>query len=125
MDIAQRLLARLPPNIALTAFLDGLCQELRALSPGERESFVSSASAEGHAIDVVTAAPLAKEETDRVREALERALGTSPTFEFRTDAALIAGIELHSRNTIVRNSWRADLDRIGKELSRDERPSRS
>ena len=78
MDIAQRLLARLPPKIALTAFLDGLCQELRALSSAERESFVSSAAAEGHAIEVVTAASLTKEETERVREALERALGAQP-----------------------------------------------
>ena len=125
VDIAQRLLGRLPPKIALTAFLDGLCQELRALSSAERESFVSSVAADSHAIEVVTAAPLTKDETERVRDALKQALGGSPTFEFRSDPTLIAGIELHSRNTIVRNSWRADLDRIGKELSRDEHPGKS
>jgi hypothetical protein len=31
---------------------------------------------------------------------------------------LIAGIELHGPATIVRNSWRADLDRIREELDR-------
>ena len=41
-------------------------------------------------------------------------------FAFRTDPACIAGIELHSPNTIMRNSWRADLDRIRKELGRDK-----
>jgi hypothetical protein len=38
---------------------------------------------------------------------------------------LIAGIEVHGRNTIVRNNWRADLDRIGEELGRDEHRSGS
>jgi len=124
VDIAQRLLGRLPPNIALTVFLDGLCQELCTLSPAARESFTSAAAA-GHAIEVVTAAPLSQEETERVRDAIEKALGVSTVFALRADPALIAGIELHSRNTIVRNSWRADLDRIGEELGRDEQPRRS
>ena len=43
-------------------------------------------------------------------------------FVFSTDPALIAGIEVHSRNTIVRNSWRADIDRIREELGRDKHP---
>jgi len=124
IDIAQRLLARLPSKIALTAFLDGLCQELCALSSEARENFMSAAAV-GHAMEVVTAAPLSKEETERVRNALKEVLGAGAAFEFRTDAALIAGIELHSRNAFVRNSWRADLDRIRKELGRDEHPVRS
>jgi len=124
IDIAQRLLGRLPPKIALAAFLDGLCQELRALSSEARESF-TSATAAGHAIEVVTAAPLSKEETERVYDALKEALGVDLAFEFRADPALIAGIELHSRNTILRNSWRSNLDRIRKELGRDEHPGRS
>ncbi len=124
VDIAQRLLGRLPPKIALTAFLDGLCQELRTLSPAARESF-TSAAATGQAIEVVTAAPLSHEETARVREAVKEALGASPVFAFRADPTLIGGIELHSRNSIVRNSWRADLDKIAEELGRDEQPRRS
>ena len=121
MEIAQRLLRRLPSKITLSAFLDGLCQELRALSSEERESF-TSVTAVDHAIEVVTATPLSKEEIKHVRDALKAAVGSEPPFEFRIDPALIAGIELHSRNTIVRNSWRADLDRIRKELDRDEHP---
>ncbi len=124
IDIAQRLLGRLPSKIALAAFLDGLCQELRALSSEARASF-TPATAAGHAIEVVTAVPLSKEETERVSDALKEALDVRLAFEFRTDPALLAGIELHSRNTIVRNSWRADLDRIREELGRDEHPRRS
>ncbi len=108
VEIAQRLLGRLPTATALSAFLDGLCQEVRALPAEATESF-TSATAAGHAIEVVTAAPLSEEGTVRVRDALKAAFGSELPFVFRTDPALIAGIELHSRNTIVRNSWRKDL----------------
>ena len=70
----------------------------------------------------MTAAPLSKEETAHVRDTLKAVFDSELPFEFRTDPALIAGIELHSRNTIVRNSWRADLDRIREELARDKHP---
>jgi F-type H+-transporting ATPase subunit b len=121
LEIGQRLLGRLSSKIILSAFLDGLCQELRALSSEERESLTSATVAD-HAIEVVTAAPLSKGEMEHVRDALKAAVGSEPPFEFRIDPALIAGIEVHSRNAIVRNSWRADLDRIRKELDRDEHP---
>ena len=124
VEIAQRLLGRFPSKIILSAFLDGLCQELRALSSEERESFTSATAAD-HSIEVVTAAPLSKEEIKHVCDALKTAVGSEPPFKFRIDPALIAGIELHSRNTIVRNSWRADLDRIRKDLDGDEHPRAS
>jgi F-type H+-transporting ATPase subunit b len=121
VEIAQRLLGRLPSKITLSAFLDGLCQELRALSFEERESFTSVTVAD-HAIEVVTAAPLSKVEIEHVHAALKAAVGSEPSFEFRIDPALIAGIELHGHNAIIRNSWRADLDRIRKDLDRDDPP---
>jgi F-type H+-transporting ATPase subunit b len=95
---------------------------LHALSPEDREKLTS---ATGHAIEVVTAAPVSPEETRRVGDALKAAIGSDQPFAFRADPALIAGIELHSRNTIVRNSWRGNLDRIRQELNRDEHPHRS
>jgi F-type H+-transporting ATPase subunit b len=119
VEIAQRLLGRLPSEIALSAFLDGLCQKVRALPSEARESF-SSATAKDHTIEVVTATPLSEEETGHVRDALKAAFGSELPFEFRANATLIGGIELHSPHAIVRNSWRADLDRIREELGRDE-----
>jgi len=124
VEIAQRLLARLPSRTILSAFLDGLCQELRALSPEAKERIQSSAAAD-HAVEIVTAAPLSKEERERVREALVQALGSDLPLEFRDDAGVFAGIELRGRNTIVRNSWRADLERIRGELSGDEQARKS
>jgi len=116
VEIARRLLVRLPAKIALSAFVDGLCEELRAPSSAAGESFTEA----GRDIEILTAAPLSGEGTEYVRNALEKALGSQPSFAFRTDPALIAGIELHSRSTIVRNSWRGDLDRIRQELDRQE-----
>ena len=118
VDIARRLLGRLPPAISFAAFLDGLCREVKALSPESKASLAADAA---DAIDIVTAAPLSAEDTGRVRDALHHALDAQPPIEFRVEPALIAGIELRNGGTIVRNNWRADLERIGEELGRDER----
>ena len=47
-------------------------------------------------------------------------LGRTSTLVFRTDPALIAGVELHTPGMLVRNSWQADLERIAGELHQDE-----
>jgi F-type H+-transporting ATPase subunit b len=120
VEIAQRLLGRFPSEIAQSAFLDGLCRKVRALPSEERESFAAATAAD-HAIEIVTASPLSKEATAQIRGALKAAFGTELPFKFRADASLIAGIELHSPHAVVRNSWRADLNQIHKELGRDGR----
>ena len=48
--------------------------------------------------------------------ALNEAVRRELPVAFRSDPALIAGIELHGRNTIIRNNWQADLERIREEL---------
>ncbi len=118
VDIARRLLARLPADASATAFLDGLCAELRALPAAEKASFASAPA--DHPIEVVTATPVSDEEEGSIRSALQAALGANVPLSFKSDAGLIAGIELNSRNTIVRNSWRADLERIREELGRGQ-----
>jgi F-type H+-transporting ATPase subunit b len=123
VEIARRLLARFPPQIALPAFLDGLCRELRALSPESKAQLASFAA--GESIEVVSAAPLSDAEAEHVRSVLEQTFGDELTLSFRSDLTLIAGIELHGRNTIIRNSWRADLDRIREDLNRDKQPRQS
>ena len=124
VDIAQRLLGRLPQQDMLYAFIDEICRELRALSPETRKS-LASAAATDHPIEVVTAAPLSGDETQHVRDALREAFGLELPLAFRSDAAIISGIELKGRNAIIRNSWRADLDRIRQELSRDQHARQS
>ena len=49
VEIAQRLLGRLPSETALSAFLDGLCQEVRALpSEAKRELHVGDSGRSRH-----------------------------------------------------------------------------
>ena len=118
VDIARRLLERLPPGRAFELFLDGACQELRNAPPDVRKSLITSMG-EGGLLEVVTASLLNDAQREGVKKALASVLGVEPSLEFKSDPALIGGIELHGRNAIIRNSWRADLDRIRKELSHD------
>ena len=124
LDIARRLLGRLPPNLALDAFLAALCDEIGKLSPEARSGF-TAAAASGRPIEVVTAAPLSEKETAQVREALKQAFGEELPQAFRSDPKLLAGIELQGHNMILRNSWRADLDKIREELSRERHARQS
>lgn len=124
IDIAQRLLARFPQQNVLLAFIHEICGEVRALPPEARESLASAATT-GQPIEIITAAPLSNEQAQHVRRALKEAFGVDLPLTFGNDPAVIAGIELWGRNAIVRNSWRADLDRIRQELSRDKDARRS
>lgn len=119
VQIAARLLARLPPQTGLSAFLDGLRQELESLPPDVKHSLAAKDD-ENVAAEVVTAAKLSDAESAQVRTVLEQALGAGVRVEFRSDPSVIGGIELHGRAAIVRNSWRADLRRIREDLIRDE-----
>jgi len=112
LDIAQRLLARLPPAAALTAFLDGLCAEIGKLAPG-------LSPGAGEAIEITTAAPLTPADEEMIRAALAAAFGAPHPFSWRADPAVIAGIELRTPHALICNSFRADLTRISQELKQD------
>ena len=117
VDIARRLLERVPPNLALGAFLTVLCDEIGKLSAETRGAFATATT--DRPIEVVTQGSLSDEETGQVRDALNRAFGANLPLTFRGDPEVLAGIELHGHNVILRNSWRADLERIREELSRE------
>jgi F-type H+-transporting ATPase subunit b len=123
VEVGRRLLGRVPAAAALDIFVSGLCQQVRALSPHERAAF-TAAGGGNNAIEVVTAAPLGTEETERVRAAIAGAFGDKPTIVFHSDPAVIAGIELHSRHAVLCNSWRSDLERIREELGRVDEPTK-
>jgi len=117
VDIARRLLERLPPDLALEAFLAGLCREAR-------DGFLAAAPA-GRAIEVATAAPLDEQEMNHFRSMLENAFGSELPLAFRDDPMVLAGIELLGHNVILRNSWRADLEQIREELNRERHAGES
>ncbi len=119
VDIAGRLLQCLPPDLAREAFLAALCRAIGELTPETRDGFTAAATT-NQPVEVVTATPLSASETAHVREALNKAFGRELPLTSRSDPKLLAGIELHGHNVILRNSWRADLERIREELSREQ-----
>lgn len=123
LDIAQRLLGHFPQQDILYAFVDEICREVSAMPPEVRQNLAAAAT--GRPIEVLTAAPLSDAQTEHVRSVLKKAFGLDPPFAFRSDPAVVAGIELKGQNAIIRNSWRADLERIRQELNRDQHARQS
>jgi F-type H+-transporting ATPase subunit b len=116
VEIARRLLGRMPSDAVLAAFTDGLCREIRVLPPEVRAGLKPAARGSDQ-LELCTASDLSDEQKRSIRERIGEALGFEPPIAFRRDLALIAGLELRGPTTIVRNNWRSDLDRIRKELA--------
>jgi F-type H+-transporting ATPase subunit b len=116
VDIARRLMERLPAGVGFSALLDGLDAELGKL-PADARNSLAGADRE-HPLQVVTAAVLDAEQAAQLRDVLHAALGSETPMELSCDPALIAGFEVRGRNVIVRNNWQSDLAQIRKELDR-------
>jgi len=109
LTIATRLLQRVPPRDLNRAFVETLAETLathpaRALMVGAEQELRS-------------AVPLDEAAQADARAILTRALGAAPRLAFRTDPTLLAGVELAAPSVLIRNSWRADLDRITHALN--------
>ena len=117
VEIARRLVARLDGAAVDDTFLDWLLQEIRRLPKAVR----SAVAADGVVLEAVSATPLEPADQERYRKLIGEALGACPRIDFKVDAALIAGLELHGPHLVVANSWRADLARILADLAHDKR----
>ncbi|WP_054006457.1 F0F1 ATP synthase subunit delta [Cypionkella psychrotolerans] len=112
LTIAGKLMARLDGPATDAAFLNWLVKGLGALTDVERTALA------GVELEVVSAANQDSTAQDRIAKAIADALGASAALTFRSDPALIAGHEIHSAHFSLRNSWRADLDRIAAALAK-------
>lgn len=113
LEIAQRLASRLSGPLVRDIFLDWLSASIRALPSADRAALASGETA----IEAVSATPLDGAEQAKCRSAIAEACGGRPQLTFSTDPALIAGLELRAPHLTVSNSWRADLDKILKEIA--------
>ena len=113
VDIARRLVARVTSPAITTALAQRLAQDIAALPPMERQLLAADA---GH-LQLVTAVALDVAAQAEIAAGLAHALGVSPQLEIRVDPALLGGIELVGPHTLIRNSWRADLERLAGELA--------
>jgi F-type H+-transporting ATPase subunit b len=112
VDIAAKLLDRLPREARVSAFIDGIATGLAKLPEGARASL----GADGNSIHLTIARAVTPQEEETCRNALSRVLGHPVALEVSVDPALIAGIELEAAHAVVRNSFRADLIRLKSEL---------
>ena len=117
VDIAGKLLARLPDSARVDGFVDGLAEALASLPAASRDGL----GAGGHAAADGGARRSPPQETQSCRDAFATALGRPLDFAVAVDPTLIAGLELETPHAVVRNSFRADLTRIVEELTRHDR----
>lgn len=110
LTIAGQLVARLDGPATDAAFLGWLVEGLAALPEAERTALAVVE------LEVVSATDQDTPARDRIAKAVTTALGSPAELTFRTDPEMIAGLELHAPHFSLRNSWRADLDRIAAAL---------
>jgi len=112
VDIATKLLDRLPQEARVAAFIDGIATGLAKLPEGTRASI----GADGTSVHLTVARAVTPEEVEACRKAIAGVLGHPVLVEVRVEPELIAGLELEAPHAIVRNSFRADLVRLKSEL---------
>jgi F-type H+-transporting ATPase subunit b len=112
VDIATKLLDRLPREARVAAFIDGIATGLAKLPEGTR----ASVGADGASVHLTAARAVTSEEVEACRKALSGVLGHPVLVEVTVEPELIAGIELETAHAVVRNSFRADLVRLKSEL---------
>jgi F-type H+-transporting ATPase subunit b len=113
VDIARKLLDRLPGEVRITGFINGIAAGLAKLPDGTRASL----GANGTPIRITAARALTAPEGEACRTALVKILGRPVSVEFGADPTLIAGLELETPYASVRNSFRADLLHLQSELT--------
>ncbi|BCG04827.1 ATP synthase subunit b (plasmid) [Paraburkholderia sp. PGU19] len=115
VDIARKLLERMPDSIRVAPFIDGLVDGVNRLSSTARQELMADASLQLTAPRALTA-----DEQRACEAALSAALGHAVAWHAQIDGALVAGLELGGRHGIVRNSWRDQLDQVRNGLLDDD-----
>jgi F-type H+-transporting ATPase subunit b len=116
VDIAARLFDRLPESARIGGFVDGLAQAIAELPEAARAEIGASDAP----VAVKAARALTAEEAEACRAAISKALGRDVAIEAVAAPDLIAGLEIETPHAVVRNNFRADLDRIAEGLTSDE-----
>jgi F-type H+-transporting ATPase subunit b len=117
-EIAARLLAEMPMKLRAEAWIERIEKYLAALPKPEMETLTRQL-VDGVPLKVVTASALPAEIEEKWRSRLRRSLCTQMVANFGIDPALIAGVDLHFPNTVVRFSWQSTLAAIRAEIKTD------
>ena len=117
-EIAARLLAEMPIKLRAEAWIERVERYLAAL-PKPQIDALTRQLVDGVPLEVVTASVLPAEVEEKWRSRLRRSLCTQMVVNFGIDPALIAGVELHFPNTVVRFSWQSTSAAIRAEIETD------
>jgi F-type H+-transporting ATPase subunit b len=120
VDIARKLLERLPDSMRVTDFIEGLAAGIGRLPQPTRAELGEN----GVAPVLVAPRALSPQEQEQCRATLAGCLRRELPLRFEVDPQLIAGLELRSPHAVVRNSIGAELARITEALLDDSHPSR-
>src|SRR5262249_24752018 len=112
VDIAAKLFDKLPRQARVSAFIDGIATGLEKLPEGAR----ASVGADGASIHLTVARAVTPQEEEASPQSRAGVPGHAVGVDVTVDPTLIAGIELEAPHAIVRNSFRADLVRLKREL---------
>jgi F-type H+-transporting ATPase subunit b len=115
-QIAGRLLAELPAQPRSEVWLERIHSYLASLPQSERDTLGGQLVA-GAGLEVVTASPLPAEITEIWRGQLRRIFGDHAAVGFDVDEHLLAGVELHFPDTVLRFSWQSSLEGIRAEMA--------
>ena len=115
IDVARKLVARLPDSARVDGFIDGLARALASLPEASRDGFGA-----GERARLIAPRPLTAAELQAAHDAFARALGRPVDFAVVVEPAVIAGLEIETPHAVVRNSFRQDLKRIVEELTRHD-----
>ena len=113
VEIAAKILGQLNSPTVQSAQLELLVKAIAGMTASERAALVGSKAQ----IEIASATSPTVAEKAVIKKAVIAGLGGSPKLKFVTDPDLIAGLELRSAHFVLRNSWRADLDAILKEMT--------
>lgn len=113
VEATARLLSRLPVPVSDADFIDSLGEGVGRLPEATRKSIGADASR----VLIRAASGLSTDQQAHLRDVLERSIGRSINPEILGDPSLLAGLELETDHAVVRNNFRADLDRIVQEMA--------
>lgn len=116
IDIAAKLLERLPDSARVAGFVDGVAASLARLPADVRASLAD----EDAQVRLVAPRALTAQEAAACRAAFAASVGRPLEPDVRVDPALIAGLELESKYANVRNSLRQDLATIEAALLNED-----
>lgn len=119
LDIATRLLARLPDDVRVTGFIDGLATAITALPEQARTELIAALRGTDGVPAPRFTVPRAMTPAERAaaEQHLAAIAGGPVAFEPATDPDLIAGVELATAHVTVRNTLKADLEAISDQLA--------